>query len=487
MITTTKPCSFEQQLDESGITRPMWLLWLLSAGLIALDGFDFFVIGIALPFIEQDFGLDATTIGAIAVAAIVGSFVGSLMLGPLTDWIGRQRMLIIDIGIFVVATAATALAWDAVSLICFRFLVGIGIGADYPLSVAYITENVPARFRGRMVIGAFTFQAVGALLGAIAGLVVIYLFQRVYPDAVEPAIHYAWRWMLGIGLVGAIAVALLRFQFVLESPRYYIAQGCYESASEAATQLLEKPVTVRPELEPAPEPDMGYGVLFSQRFLRRMVFTSVPWFLQDIATYGIGIFTPVIIAALALSGEQDFMTRQFVATTGSAFVDLFLIVGFLLALLLVDQMGRIKLQVLGFIGMAMGLLCLAWSSFPGLEARQSMALVFVGFIVFNLLMNTGPNSTTFLLSGEVFPTAIRASGAGFAAAFAKVGAVFGTFALPILQRSLGNSVLLLVLSGVCMLAALVTYAFRVETTGRSLEAVGDADEPALSSSLPPQS
>ncbi len=180
--TATQPLSFEQRLDASPITRVMWLLWALSAGLIALDGFDFFIIGVALPFLQRDFNLGSTQIGAVAVAAIAGSMVGAFTLGPITDKLGRQLMLMVDVGIFVFATAGTALAWDATSLIFFRFLVGVGIGADYPISVSYITENVPSRLRGRMVIGAFTFQAGGALLGAVTGLFFkLFILTRLYP------------------------------------------------------------------------------------------------------------------------------------------------------------------------------------------------------------------------------------------------------------------------------------------------------------------
>ena len=117
----TNNTPFQTQLDASPITRTMWLLWLLSAGLIALDGFDFFVIGVALPFLQRDFGLNAATMGAIATAAVAGSLVGSLTLGPVTDRVGRRLMLIVDVGIFVVATAGSALAWNAASLIFFRF------------------------------------------------------------------------------------------------------------------------------------------------------------------------------------------------------------------------------------------------------------------------------------------------------------------------------------------------------------------------------
>ncbi len=448
IITTT---SFGQQLDRAKITRTMWLLWALSAGLIALDGFDFFIIGIALSFLKRDFSLSSSEIAAVAVAAIVGSLVGSLTLGPITDKIGRGIMLVVDIVIFIIATAGTVLAWNATSLIVFRFLVGIAIGADYPISVSYITENVPSRLRGRMVIGAFSFQAVGALLGAVTGLIIIHLFQIIYPDSAQPAISYAWRWMLGVGLVLAMAVGILRFSFVLESPSYYIVRGEYDQASKAASTLLGESITITPETDPPKtEPTLSYGALFSPQYRRSTALVSIPWFLQDIATYGVGIFTPAIISKLAFTGENNFMVRTMASAKGSAFVDLFLILGFLGALLLVERLGRIKLQIIGFLGMAVGLLILSGS-------QSNLLMVFIGFFVFNLMMNAGPNSTTFLLSGEVFPTSIRASGAGFAAAFAKAGAVLGTFVLPILQTSFGIYFLLLLLSSFCILAAIITY------------------------------
>ncbi|NEQ32526.1 MAG: MFS transporter [Leptolyngbya sp. SIO4C5] len=461
--------SFEQRLDQSPLTRPMWFLWGLSAGLIALDGFDFFIIGVALPFLQRDFGLGAAGTGAIAVAAIAGSLVGALILGPLTDRVGRQRMLVVDIAIFVLATAGTALAWNPASLIAFRFLVGVGIGADYPISVAYITENVPTRLRGRMVIGAFTFQAVGALLGALTGLSAIAAFNHLYPGDLQPAIQYAWRIMLGIGLLLAIAVAGLRLSFLLESPRYFIAQGNYQAASKAASTLLASPIEITADTDPPEqEPQLAYSALFSAAYRRRTLLASVPWFLQDIATYGIGIFTPTIIGALAFAGQENFLLREMAAAKGAAFVDLFLISGFVLAVWLVERAGRIRLQIGGFIGMAVGLSILALSNLADPGSGLKLALVFAGFVLFNLLMNAGPNATTFLLSGEVFPTSIRASGAGFAAAFAKAGAIVGAYGLPVLQQAWGVSALLLLLAGICLLAALITYLTRVETARRSL-------------------
>jgi MFS family permease len=372
-------------------------------------------------------------------------------------------MLIVDVVLFLVATAGTVFAWNVASLIFFRFLVGVAIGADYPISVAYITENVPARLRGRMVIGAFTFQAVGALLGAITGLLVIAWFQTLYPDSVQPAIQYGWRWMLAVGWVMAIAVGILRFSFQLESPSYHIARGEYEAASTAASLLLDRTIVLTPSTDPVnPALHLSFADLFSPAYRRHTLLASIPWFLQDIATYGIGIFTPTIIGALVFASENDFLAREFASAQGAAIVDLFLIAGFLLAVLLVDRVGRIPLQIGGFWGMAIGLTILAIASQLPITSHLSLALVFAGFFVYNLMMNLGPNSTTFLLSGEVFPTSIRASGAGFAAAIAKAGAILGTFTLPFINQAWGETILLSLLTLICLLGATTTYLFRLD-------------------------
>ena len=456
--------NFQNQLDNSKLTRSMGLLWILSAGLIALDGFDFFIIGIALPFLEKDFNLTSPQIGAIAVAAIVGSLIGSLTLGAITDKIGRQKMLLVDIILFVISSAGTALAWNVTSLIFFRFLVGVAIGADYPISVAYITENVPSRLRGKMVIGAFAFQGFGALFGALTGIAVISGLTNFFPNSDFIITQYSWRLMLGIGLILSILVGFLRLQFLLESPVYYIAKEDYKNAELAARELLESDIIITSESEQKSSINtLNYGSLFSKQYLKNTLFTSFPWFLQDIATYGIGIFTPTIIALLAFNNEDNFIPRQIQSAQGSAIVDIFLIMGFIIAVLLVDKVGRISLQITGFIGMALGLSLLAISGDPNINQHPNFILVLSGFFIYNLLMNAGPNSTTFLLSGEVFPSSILASGAGFAAAVAKLGAVLGTFLLPIIKDDLGVSNLLYILAFCCLLGAIVTYLLRIET------------------------
>ena len=454
--------SFEQLLDDSTLSATQWQLWLLSAMGVFLDGFDLFIIGVALPLIERDFGIGPTTKGLIAGSAVVGAFVGSAIGGWVTDKFGRKGMFVIDLIFFVVFAAASAFAWNPASLIVFRFLLGVGIGADYPIGVSYIAENVPTAVRGRMVVGAFSFQAIGSLIGVVVGLAML---------AVHPALD-TWRWMLGFGVLPAVVVVLLR-ENLPESPRWYLSRGDYEAASAAATKLLEKPVTLNSINTPQPETQPSIASLFSPQYFRNTVLASVPWFLQDISTYGIGLFTPTILTVLMGSAQRDFIAQDVAATAGSIVINFPLIVGFILCTVLVDQVGRIPLQIAGFLGMAIGLGIVALASgLPG-DSTQYIPLVFGGFMLFNLSMNWGPNSTTYLLSGEVFPTHIRATGAGFAASVAKLGAVVGTFFFPTLQTKLGIPSLLGLLAGASVLAAIVTVLFRVDTTGLNLEKIGD--------------
>jgi hypothetical protein len=232
---------------------------------------------------------------------------------------------------------------------------------------------------------------------------------------------------------------------------------------------LELPVTLTAKNSPPVEPCLSFGCLFQKRYLRRTIFASAPWFLQDISTYGIGIFTPTIMAAMALGGGATFIAKDIGATKGAAAVDLLLVVGFMLAIILVHHISRVTLQIAGFLGMALGLLMVGASSLFATGSEAHMGMIFGGFMVFNALMNMGPNATTYLLSGETFPTSIRATGAGFAAAMAKLGAVLGTFFFPVLKEEIGITPLLVSLATASALAAAVTYGFRVDTTA-SLDA-----------------
>jgi hypothetical protein len=224
----------------------------------------------------------------------------------------------------------------------------------------------------------------------------------------------------------------------------------------------------------AATPSTGFAVLFSRRYRTRTMLVSLPWFLMDIATYGVGLFTPVILGAIGSSSKTTgLLAADFADAQGSAAIDLFLLFGFLVGLWAVPRFGRIHMQIIGFVGMTIGMLILLAPELTAGGAAAHVSLVFLGFILFNLAMNAGPNATTFALPPELFPTSIRASAGGFAAAFAKIGATLGVFVLPQVKAHAGVAAVLIMMAIVSALAAVLTAILAREVgeipEGRSID------------------
>ena len=215
---------------------------------------------------------------------------------------------------------------------------------------------------------------------------------------------------------------------------------------------------------PVPHIAGGLSILFSHPYRARTALVTIPWFLMDIATYGVGLFTPTILGAIEIStSTRGLAAGDFALAEGSAVIDLFLLIGFLLGIWMVPRFGRIRMQAIGFVGMATGMLMLLTA--VGLtNSSLHIPLVFAGFILFNLLMNAGPNSTTFTFAPILFPTQLRGTAGGFAAAVAKLGATLGVFLLPILKEKFGVPSVLGLVSAVSLLGLIITLVLRREDT-----------------------
>ncbi len=461
----------DHTINECKLTPLHWKIWLLSSMGIFLEGFNLFVIGIALPLIVVSKSPSIMLEGVIGAAAIAGTVFGSFIMGSLADIWGRKKFYIMNMAFVIIFSVLSGVLgqYSLYALVICQFFLGIGVGADYPICAAYVSEFMPARFRGRMLMGTFSFQAVGMVGAALLGLLMMDMFSP----------HVAWRAMLVMGAVPATIVMIMRL-FVPESPRWCIEHGHEEKAAEIIAKFSHRShkeikKIVKKEshvITKVHEKALGISSLFSKKYFSRTILAAIPWFLMDIATYGVGIFTPIILGSMMNGklGHCNLLHKNIYMTEGVTVIDCFLILGFVINIFLVEKLGRIKLQLAGFTGMFIGLLLLGGASF----AHNNLILVFSGFIIYNLLMNMGPNATTFILPAELFPTKLRASAHGFSAAFAKVGAVLGIVLLPLIKTSLGTGWTVLLVS-VCALAGLViTLLFQVETMGKSIDELSPA-------------
>lgn len=459
------------------MTAMQWRIWILASAGKFFEGLVVFMTGVALPLIVKDFGLSPAEKGIVGAAPLAGIMVGAIALGGLADIYGRRWMFVVEMAVF--AVFLTGLTWSPgyLWLVIFLFGVGLALGCDYPTAHLVISESIASKDRGRLVLSAFAFQAIGALVGTIVGFVILSNFPEIG----------AWRWMYATAIVPAVVVVLGRLK-ISDSGHWLMSQGRKAEAEAEVARLLERappyPKQVRLADLRADEraaaarvrQNGGWRELFVLPGRRATILASVPWFLQDLATYGIGIFTPTILVKamghedIAAHNVSALIARDILAAKGAALLDVLLIVGILAAVLLADRVGRIRLQIVGFVGCAAGLGLAAFSLHAAEPARS--ILLFGGFMLFNFMTNVGPNAQTYLLAGEVFPTEIRGKGAGFAAAFAKAGAVVTAFLFPVLLAGIGVDLLLGILIASSLLGAWVTWQFRIETTGVSLEKIG---------------
>lgn len=448
-------------------------IWFLATAGKFFEGLVVFATGVALPLMMKEFGLDATQKGILGAAPLFGILIGATALGGLSDRFGRKRIFIIEMVLFVAFLILLTLSRTFWEVALSLFGVGLALGCDYPTAHVVISESIPSSCRGRLVLGAFAFQAVGALFGTAVGFWILYTSPELS----------AWRWIYATAIVPALLVIAGRF-FITRSGPWLAARGQLAAAEAELTRLLRrKPLYPQqvslapPKASPETASRSGYAALFSPTNRRATILASVPWFLQDLGTYGIGIFTPTILAA-AVGHESDhprnvadIIHNDMLAAKGAALLDTLLIVGIIAAVLLADRIGRIPLQIAGFIGCAVGLL-LAALSISATGPAQTW-LLFGGFMLFNFMTNLGPNAQTYLLAGEVFPTALRGKGAGFAASFAKIGAVMTAFLFPMLLKDVGTQTLLGILIFTSLVGAAITWLFRIETAGVDLETLRD--------------
>ncbi|MEM4090723.1 MAG: MFS transporter, partial [Thermoplasmatales archaeon] len=436
----------------------------LSAAGVFLDGYDLFIISVVLIFVESQNWLSSVPstksfqLGLLSSSALLGMFVGALLVGNFADKIGRRTIYIIDLVFFVFFGLLTALATNITQLIIFRFLLGIGIGADYPVSSTYVSEFSPKNERGKLVTRTFMFWGIGSLVAAIVGFSLgrveyLYFLGRQIDS---------WRVMLASGIIPALLVLFLRHSMP-ESPRWLLTNNQQAKAKQVIDMIREKYGLDYSKDLSAIEPERKGRIseLLGARYRRRTLFSWIPWFFMDIGVYGVGISLPYMLETIGF--KETGLIEKVHAILGTIVLDVFVVVGFVIAVIIIEKIGRLRLQEIGFFGMAVATLVLAAAY------QYSIIIIFTFLAAYLFFENAGPNVTTWVIPTEIFPTRLRATAQGSASAISRIGAVLGTFSFPVLVYYYGWNITFLTIAVFMFLGLLSTILLGVEATGLSLE------------------
>ena len=437
------------ELDEAALSRFHLRAVLVSGMGFFTDAYDLFVIGIASTLIAKEWNLSSGKLAVLNSTMLAAAFLGALVFGRFADVAGRKRVYWMVAAIMVVGALGSALAPSFWILIVFRFVLGFGVGGDYPVSAVMMSEYANRKDRGKLVGMVFGTQALGLIVGPLIALALI--GGGASDDVV-------WRILLGLGALPAAAVLYLRTKMP-ESPRYRAqVQG---RGAEAASQLADfTGGQVTGNGSGAPSQNLGLrAFLTNRRYLIMLAGTAGTWFLLDYAYYGNTISTPQILGLIS----PDASTTTKIALQLAIFV-VAAVPGYVLAIARLDRIGHRRLQLTGFAMMA---LCFAIIAIvPGLTTMVVPFLLVYGVSYF--FTEFGPNMTTFVMPSELYPVSMRATGHGISAGVGKLGAFIGVFLFPVLQTSLGLRGTLLLTAGVSVLGFALTLVLP-EPAGRSLE------------------
>lgn len=449
-----------QALDDSTLSRRHWRM-VFTAGLgFFTDAYDLFIIGTVTTILTPLWALNTTELMWLNSMSLLAAVLGSMVFGRLADRLGRRTMALIEAVVLAMAALASAFAPNFAVLLVLRIIIGVAIGGDYSTSSVIASEFSNKKSRGRLIATVFAMQGVGLVLGP--------LYAALLLAAGVPT-TLAWRLMLGFGVLPATVVAYLRYTMP-ETPRFLLgvkgdaAQALQVTRSmvhEATASAPTAAKKIRARLTDAP-------------FLTRLIGTAGAWFLLDIAFYGNGVSSSLILKALL---PQATLLHT-ILTSGIIFL-VFALPGYWVAAGNIDKLGRRFIQVMGFA--IMGLAYAAIYLIPGIAKDPMVFLAVYGISYF--FIEFGPNTTTFVYPAEVFPVNVRSTGNGISAAAGKIGAFLGAFLFPLVIKDLGITGLMGILAIAAFAGVVLTLLVLPEPNGLSLEEA--SGEVALSDSSHP--
>jgi len=430
--------------------RHTWLLSLVAALGGLLFGFDIAIFSGTIPFIQPYFQLDAASLGWIASSLYIGCIGGAFLTGWLTEKIGRKKPLLFAAILFAFSSIMMGLAESTHLLTFWRIIAGIGVGGASVLSPLYIAEISPADIRGKMV-------SINQL-AIVIGILLAYLSNYF----LEP-LHDNWRWMFISGAAPATLFFLGVF-LIPESPRWLIAKGYEEKGKTILRHLLpEDQVTREMQLLLQHRRKADQKTAFSE-LLKKGVFPllltgiAIAVFQQISGANAVLFYAPVIFEKAGMQVKDQLFQQILIGIINLLFT--------LVAMQLVDKVGRKKLMLLGSGLMAFFLAMIALCFYKGLFSGYVLSAFVLAFIA-TYAATLAP--VTWVLIAEIFPTKVRELAVSISSTLLWVACFGLTYAFPIIIDRFSAPQTFLLFSGICVVYFLFLCRFVPETKGKSLD------------------
>ena len=397
----TQSLTRTQRLDRLPVT-PKHKKLLFGSGIgWALDAMDVGLVSFVIAALAVHWDLEKTTTSWIASVGFIGMAIGASLGGLAADKIGRRNVFAITLLLYGLATGASALAGSVAVLLIFRFLTGLGLGAELPVASTLVSEFAPLKVRGRMVVWLEAFWAAGWILAAIIGTFVVAEGEN------------GWRWGLALGAVPAFYALWVRMQLP-ESVRFLESRGREEEA-EAVVRSFEEGVAPE-QLAPVKVPDESMSTsthIWSPELRARTFAFWTVWFCVSLAYYGAFTWIPSLLV------DQGFsLVRSFSFTL---IITLAQLPGYALAGWLIEVWGRRTTLAVFLAGSAISAGLYGFAAAP-------WQIIAAGCLL--SLFNLGAWGALYAIGPELYPTQIRATGTGAAAAFGRVGSILAPLIVP---------------------------------------------------------
>jgi sugar porter (SP) family MFS transporter len=417
-----------------------------------LFGFDTAVISGAEKSIQQFWHLSVFEHGLTISIALIGTVIGSLLGSRPSDRFGRKNTLYFVAIAYLLASLGTALADNWYVFLVFRFLGGLGVGASSVTAPIYISEISPANRRGRLV-GLFQFNIV---LGILISYLSNFLLSQVGGAS--------WRWMLGVQAFPAF-IFLILIWFIPESPRWLILK---KGATEKALQILKiiNPLNCDEELVSIQNSTLDNGShkgesLFSGKYNYPIILAiGIAFFNQVSGINAIIYYAPRIFEMAGLGAHSSLLSTVGIGLINFIFT--------LLAINIIDKVGRKILMLIGSVGLICSLFLVAFTfytkNFSGYAIPIYMML-FIAFFAFS------QGAVIWVFISEIFPNQVRAKGQTLGSSTHWIMAAIIAFSFPYFAETLGGAVVFTFFGSMMVLQLILVWRFMPETKGKSLEQI----------------